>query len=51
VRFLYHDMACRGCLGSCTHPYEDGMYPCVARLDAKVVMDALADMVARTAHV
>jgi ADP-heptose:LPS heptosyltransferase len=50
VRFLYHDMPCRGCLGSCIHPFEDGMYPCVARLDANAVMDALADMIAQNAR-
>ncbi len=33
VTFLFHDMDCRGCLGACVHPLEDGMYPCVARLD------------------
>lgn len=33
VTFLYHDMDCRGCLGECIHPLENGMYPCVARLD------------------
>lgn len=51
VRFLYHDMPCRGCLGSCIHAFEEGMYPCVARLDAKAVMDALADMIADAARV
>jgi ADP-heptose:LPS heptosyltransferase len=51
VRFLYHDMPCRGCLGSCIHAFEEGMYPCVALLDAKAVMDALADMIADAARV
>ena len=51
VRFLYHDMPCRGCLGSCIHPFEDAVYPCVARLDANAVMDALAEVIADTARV
>jgi len=34
VTFLYHDMPCQGCLGSCIHPLERGMYPCVACLTA-----------------
>lgn len=33
VAFLYHDMECRGCLGECIHPLENGVYPCIARLD------------------
>ena len=33
VTFLYFDMPCRGCLGNCILPFEDGRYPCVARLD------------------
>lgn len=32
VTFLYHDMDCRGCLGACIHPLENGVYPCIARL-------------------
>jgi ADP-heptose:LPS heptosyltransferase len=31
--FLFHDMPCRGCLGACTQPLEDGRFACVARLD------------------
>jgi hypothetical protein len=33
VTFLYHDMDCRGCHGACILPAEQGLYPCVARLD------------------
>jgi ADP-heptose:LPS heptosyltransferase len=33
VTFLYHDMDCRGCHGACILDAEQGLYPCVARLD------------------
>lgn len=46
VSFLYHDMPCRGCLGTCIHPLEDGMYPCVARLDARIVLQRVASHLA-----
>jgi ADP-heptose:LPS heptosyltransferase len=38
VTFLYHDLPCRGCLGQCILPLEEGMYPCVARLDIEAVL-------------
>lgn len=38
VTFLFHDMPCRGCLGNCIHPLEDGFYPCVRRLDEDQVL-------------
>lgn len=41
VVFLYHDMECRGCLGECIHPPENGVYPCVARLDPDKVTAAV----------
>jgi hypothetical protein len=34
ARFVYHSMPCEGCLGDCVLPAENGMFPCVARLDA-----------------
>ncbi len=34
VEFLYQSMPCEGCLGVCIHRLEDGMFRCVARLDA-----------------
>ena len=40
VRFLYQPMDCQGCLGSCTLPAEDGMFPCVAALDAERAAEA-----------
>ncbi len=33
AHFQYHSMPCEGCLGDCILPAEDGMFPCVARLD------------------
>ena len=38
ANFIYHDMDCRGCLGDCVHQLVDGMYPCVAGLDADAVL-------------
>jgi len=46
VRFLYTPMPCEGCLGDCILPAEDGMFPCVARLDGDAVMDAVSKMLA-----
>ena len=42
VDFLYHPMPCRGCLGACIHPPENGMYPCVARTPRAAVLDAVS---------
>jgi ADP-heptose:LPS heptosyltransferase len=47
LRVIYHDMPCRGCLGACRLPSENGMYPCVAAIDAEAVAEAVADCVAR----
>lgn len=33
VEFLYAPMPCEGCLGACSFPPENGMYPCVAKID------------------
>ena len=44
VTFLYHDMPCRGCLGSCTLALEDGRYPCVARLDREQVLAKVREL-------
>lgn len=41
AHFLYHDMPCRGCLGDCTLPFEEGRYPCIARLEADRVEEAV----------
>lgn len=44
VLFLYHDMPCRGCLGNCSQPKEDGKFACVARINADDAVAAVADM-------
>ncbi len=44
VRFVYHDMPCRSCLGDCSLPAEDSRYPCIARLPSESVTAALKDM-------
>ena len=49
VHILYHSMPCEGCLAACILPAEDGMYPCVARLDADAVMAKVDEMVNRGA--
>lgn len=38
MHVVYHDMPCRGCLGACVLPKENGMFPCVARLDETSVL-------------
>jgi ADP-heptose:LPS heptosyltransferase len=44
VTFFYHDMPCRGCLGSCTLALEDGRYPCIARLDRDQVLEKVREL-------
>jgi ADP-heptose:LPS heptosyltransferase len=41
---LYQPMDCQGCLGTCVHPPEGGMYPCVARLDTDRIVAAVRAM-------
>ena len=38
LNVLYRPMPCEGCLGTCIHPLEGGMYRCVAELDADAVV-------------
>ena len=38
AHFIYHSMPCEGCLGDCILPPEDGMFPCVSRLDDNKVL-------------
>ncbi len=38
VEFLYHPMPCAGCRAACPYPTENGMYPCVARLDRELIL-------------
>ena len=44
LHVLYRTMPCEGCLGSCVHPLEDGMYRCVAELDAAAVVARISDL-------
>lgn len=44
IRVLYQTMPCEGCLGACSLTPENGMYPCVARLDADSVVQAACEM-------
>jgi hypothetical protein len=44
ARFVYQSMPCEGCLGSCVLPEENGMYPCVARLDEGRIVAAMKEM-------
>ncbi|GAB6051379.1 hypothetical protein JCM17960_01990 [Magnetospira thiophila] len=39
AHILYQPMECQGCLGSCPYPREDGMFRCVAQLDADKILD------------
>ena len=44
VRFVYKDMPCRGCLGSCRFPAEQQMYPCVANINWHLVKTAAKEL-------
>lgn len=46
ARFVYHSMPCEGCLGDCILAPEDGMFPCVARLDEGRIMAEIEAMLA-----
>jgi ADP-heptose:LPS heptosyltransferase len=48
VRFLFHDMPCRGCLGTCIHPLKDGCFPCVTRLPADEIEAAVGELIRET---
>ena len=47
--FVYHSMPCEGCLGECILPAEDGMFPCVARLDEGQIIASVGEMMAAKA--
>ncbi len=49
ARFIYHSMDCEGCLGACILPAEDGMFPCVARLDQDRIIASVGEMMASEA--
>ena len=44
VRFLYTPMECQSCLGVCSKPTENNVYPCVARINEDVVLDAVSSL-------
>ncbi len=42
VRFVHHSMPCEGCRGDCALPLQNGMYPCIARLDRTAILESFA---------
>ena len=50
ARFIHHSMPCEGCLGDCILPAENGMFPCVARLDEDKILAAARSMMADPAE-
>ena len=48
VAVLFESMPCEGCLGSCIHPLETGMFRCVARLDATAAVARLDAILAKS---
>jgi len=46
ARFVYHSMPCEGCLGDCILPAENGMFPCVARLEEERIVGEVRAMLA-----
>lgn len=49
AHFLHHPMACEGCRADCRLALENGMYACVARLDAHLVLTTIARLLAAQA--
>ena len=49
AHFLHHPIACEGCRADCRLPEEEGMYPCVARLDGSAVLSTIARLLAEKA--
>ncbi len=39
ISFIYTPMECQGCLGNCIHPAEDGMLPCINRINQAEVIN------------
>lgn len=46
MHVVYRDMPCRGCLGACILPKENGMFPCVARLDEAEILGKVKALLA-----
>ncbi len=41
AHFIYTKMDCQSCLGSCVHPADAGMYPCVSAIDAAQAIEKI----------
>ena len=41
AHFIYTAMDCQSCLGTCVHPAENRMYPCVAAIDAAQAIEKI----------
>jgi ADP-heptose:LPS heptosyltransferase len=50
LEILYHDMPCAGCRAACLYPPEQGMYPCVARLDRQLMLAKVRAAVTVSRH-
>jgi ADP-heptose:LPS heptosyltransferase len=50
IHFVYHSMPCEGCLGDCVLPAENGVFPCVARLDEARVLAEVRRMATETGN-
>lgn len=44
LEFIYQPMICQSCLGNCSFPAVDGMYPCLAKLDKAEIIDRIDSM-------
>lgn len=47
VRFIFQEMDCQGCLGSCCLPLEDHRFPCVASLKQNQILDAIDELLVK----
>ena len=45
VQFVYKKMECEGCLGNCYFPAQNRMYPCVAQISEKTILDHVRDLI------
>ena len=50
AHFQYYSIPCEGCLGDCILPPEDGMFPCVARLDEDSIIAEVREMMSSAKH-
>jgi len=48
AHFLYTSMSCEGCLGDCIHPFQNGMFPCVAKLDKNQAVKKAREIMSMT---